>query len=98
MKYTMTTNGNELTAAVSGRLDTLTAPELEKGIQPALNEAQTLILDLGELEYISSAGLRVILSLRHSMDTKGGLTLKNVSESIMEIFEVTGLTSILNIE
>ncbi len=80
-----------------GRLDTVTAPELEAAIQKILPSLNELTLDLEKLEYISSAGLRVLLSTHKALSGKGGLTVTHVNETISEIFEVTGFTDILTI-
>lgn len=87
-----------LTAAISGRVDTTTAPALEAELKASFDGITALILDFAEVEYISSAGLRVLLSAHKVMSKKGGMKLTNVSEDIMEIFEVTGFSDILTIE
>ena len=84
--------------ALEGRLDTVTAPELEQALKEVLDDAGELTLDFGKLDYISSAGLRVLLSAQKQMCRKGSMKLTNVSETIMEIFEVTGFSEILTIE
>ena len=84
--------------ALAGRLDTTTAPELEKELKASLDGVSELTLDFAGLEYISSAGLRVLLSAQKVMNKQGGMKLKNVSETIMEIFEVTGFLEILMVE
>ncbi len=89
--------GADLTIALEGRLDTMTAPELEAELKTALDGVENLTIDLASLEYISSAGLRVLLSAQKVMGKRGGMTLTNVSETIMEIFEVTGFVDILTI-
>ena len=83
---------------VSGRVDTTTAPDLEKEIRDCIDEIEELDLDLGELEYISSAGLRVLLSAHKAMSNKGGMKVTNVNEIVREVFEVTGFADILTIE
>ena len=93
-----TNNQNELTVKLSGRLDTTTAPILESELRTAVSGIQTLIFDVNELEYISSAGLRVLLSAQKVMNKQGKMTVKGANEVIMEIFEVTGFIDILNIE
>lgn len=98
MNFTMNKNGNELTVTLEGRLDTLTAPQLEQQLDPALADVNKLIFDLTELEYISSAGLRVLLASRQKMEGKDGMTVKNVNDDIMEVFEITGFADILDIE
>ena len=84
--------------ALAGRLDTTTAPDLEKALKESLDGVNELVLDFAGLEYISSAGLRVLLSAQKIMSCKGGMKIKNVNETIMEIFEVTGFSDILTIE
>lgn len=81
-----------------GRLDTTTAPELERVITEILPGLTELVLNLEKLEYISSAGLRVLLSAQKAMNIRGKMSVSNVSETIMEIFEVTGFSDILSIE
>lgn len=88
----------KVTLKVSGRLDTTTAPELEAAIADVLENAKDLVFDLENLEYISSAGLRVILKAQKTMNTKGSMKLTNVNESIMEVFDITGFLDILTIE
>lgn len=90
-------NGGELTVVPQGRLDTVTAPELESAIKCEIGSIESLVLDLGQLDYISSAGLRVLLSAQKTMSTKGGMIVKNANETITEIFEVTGFSDILDI-
>ena len=90
-------NGKAVFALV-GRLDTTTAPELEKELKESLPGVSELTLDLKGLEYISSAGLRVLLAAQKAMKNQGRMTIKNINETIMEIFEVTGFTDILTIE
>ena len=84
--------------ALGGRLDTTTAPELEKELKESLGGVSELTLDFAGLEYISSAGLRVLLAAQKAMNNRGKMTVKNVNETIMEIFEVTGFSDILTIE
>ena len=92
------TNGTELTVALTGRLDTTTAPELEKELKENLDVVTALVIDMAALEYISSAGLRVLLSAQKIMGKQGEMKVTHVSETIMEIFEVTGFSDILTIE
>ena len=87
-----------LVLALEGRLDTMTAPELEKELKDSLDGVSELTLDFAGLDYISSAGLRVLLSAQKIMNKQGSMKLKHVNETIMEIFEVTGFTDILTIE
>ena len=90
--------GTELIIELEGRLDTTTSPELEKELKQSLSGVTSLILDMDKLDYISSAGLRVLLSAQKEMNKKGSMLVKNVNENIMEIFDVTGFVDILNIE
>ena len=90
--------GNVATLNVIGRLDTTTAPALENAVTEIIPNCEQLILDFAGLEYISSAGLRVILKAQKSMAAKGGMKLLHVNETIMEIFEITGFSDILTIE
>ena len=92
------TNGSELVVALEGRLDTITAPDLEKELQESLDDVKLLTLDFEKLEYISSAGLRVLLSAQKTMNKQGSMKIINAREEIMEIFEITGFTEILTIE
>lgn len=83
---------------LSGRLDTVTAPQLEAELEKILSDSDALVLDMANLEYISSAGLRVILKAQKAMNTKGTMKLIHVGESIMEVFDITGFSDFLNIE
>jgi len=91
-------NGTALEIALEGRLDTMTAPELEAELNQSMNSADSLKLDFSKLDYISSAGLRVLLSAHKAMSAKGGMKLTNVNEIVQEVFEVTGFADILDIE
>ena len=91
-------NDKALEIALEGRLDTMTAPELEAELNKTMGDADTLTLDFSKLDYISSAGLRVLLSAHQVMSTKGGMKIKNVNEIVQEVFEVTGFSDILTIE
>ena len=91
-------NTNELVLEITGRLDTITAPALDKTINENLGEIKNLILDFKQLEYISSAGLRVLLSAQKKLQQNGTMKLKNVREEVMEVFEITGFVDILTIE
>lgn len=91
-------NGNELTILVEGRLDTMTAPALEKELKDNTAGVEKLVLDLKSLDYISSAGLRVILSVQKLMNKQGEMIVKNVNETVNEIFEITGFCDVLTIE
>ena len=90
--------GNVAALKVSGRLDTTTAPSLEASVSEVVGTCEKLVLDFAGLEYISSAGLRVILKAQKAMTAKGGMKLLHVNETIMEIFEITGFSDILTIE
>jgi len=98
MTITKNANGNALEVAVEGRLDTMTAPELEASLKESLGTAETLTLDFSKLDYISSAGLRVLLSAHKTMAAKGGMKVVNVNEIVREVFDVTGFSDILTIE
>ena len=98
MKITKTQNGTNLIIALEGRLDTMTSPDLEKELKESLNGATELTLDFTKLEYISSAGLRVLLSAHKIMSGKGGMKVTNVNEIVAEVFDVTGFADILTIE
>ena len=91
-------DGKSLKVKVSGRLDTTTAPQLEEELNASLAEVEDLTMDLEELEYISSAGLRVLLSAQKVMNKQGTMTVIGVNDTIMEIFEVTGFSDILTIQ
>ena len=91
-------NGVEATLVVAGRLDTQTAPELEKEVDSVVADAKELTFDMTGLEYVSSAGLRVILKAQKVMNTKGSMKLTGVNDSIMEVFDITGFLDILTIE
>lgn len=91
-------NGSQLTVKLNGRLDTITAPDLDQELKDSLAEVTDLVLDFKDLEYISSAGLRVLLSAQKEMNKKGSMELINVSEGVNEIFEVTGFIDILTIK
>ena len=98
MTITKKQNGTALEIALEGRLDTMTAPELEAELKQSLEAADSLVLDFGKLDYISSAGLRVLLSAHKTMSPKGGMKVTNVNEIVREVFEVTGFADILTIE
>jgi len=91
-------DGSSLTVALEGRLDTTTAPQLEKELSESLNGVTELTFDFETLDYISSAGLRVLLSAQKKMNKQGGMKITHAGEAIMEIFEVTGFSDILTIE
>ena len=91
-------NNNVLTLKIEGRLDTTTAPTLEKTINEKLVDVTELILDMNQLTYVSSAGLRILLSTQKKMSKIGNMKLIGVCEDVMEVFEMTGFVDILNIE
>ena len=91
-------NGDAATLIVSGRLDTQTAPELENELDSILSGLKELIFDMTNLEYVSSAGLRVILKAQKAMNAQGSMKLTGVNDSIMEVFDITGFLDILTIE
>jgi len=98
MTIDMKKTTDQVTLADAGRLDTTTAPALEKAINENIQEEKHLILDIKEVEYISSAGLRVLLGAQKKMQKIGSMKVLNVCEEIMEIFEMTGFVDILDIE
>ena len=98
MRIEKNQEGEKLNLAVIGRLDTTTAPELEQELKESLEGVNELVLDLAGLEYISSAGLRVLLAAQRRMNKQGSMKLVNVNELVMEVFEVTGFSDILTIE
>ena len=91
-------NGKELTIALEGRLDTVTSPSLESELKSSLEGVEKLEMDLAQLQYISSAGLRVLLSAQKIMNAQGCMIVRNASEDVREIFDVTGFSDILTIE
>ena len=91
-------NGKDLEVALEGRLDTIIAPELEASLKESMDAAETLTLDFSKLDYISSAGLRVLLSAHKVMSAKGGMKVTHVNEIVQEVFDVTGFADILTIE
>ena len=98
MIINMKQEGTHPLIALEGRLDTMTSPELETQLKKTLEGAETLTLDFSRLDYISSAGLRVLLSAQKVMNRQGSMTVCNVGPTIMEIFEVTGFSDILTIK
>ena len=90
--------GEKLTVALEGRLDTTSAPQLKDELEPFSDDVKELVLDIKYLDYVSSAGLRVLLSMHKSMGKRGRMVLRGANENVMEVFEVTGFASILNIE
>ena len=98
MKIEKMRNDNKLTLALEGRLDTTTAPQLEAEIRGGLDGVTELVLACGKLEYLSSAGLRVILAAQKIMNKQGKMIVRQVNETILEVFEITGFIYILKIE
>ncbi len=100
MVMTITVNKAEgnLSIEVQGRLDTTTAPQLEACLKQNIGDIQNLELDFAQLEYISSAGLRVLLAAQKVMNRQGAMVVKNVNDTVMEVFEITGFSDILTIE
>lgn len=93
-----TQNGTELTINLTGRLDTTTAPQLEAELKQSISGVEKLVFDFTALEYLSSAGLRVLLAAQKIMNKQGEMLVCNVNETIAEIFEVTGFSDVLTIE
>lgn len=99
MKINTEANGDKLTLRLEGRLDTTTAPELEAELEKHNEKINDITLDFSALDYISSAGLRVLLSEQKLMNKKGGtMVVTNVNDTIMEVFEITGFTDVINIK
>ena len=98
MKINKKLEGNNLEFALEGRLDTTTAPSLEEEVKNNIEGIKELVFDLKDLVYVSSAGLRVLLSAQKTMNKQGIMIIRNANEELMEIFEVTGFIDILNIE
>ena len=90
--------GDNLTIEIIGRLDASTAPQLEKELNASLNDVKNFVLDFNELEYIASAGLRVLLVAQKRMNKQGKMIIKNVSEEVKEVLDMTGFINFLNIE
>ena len=98
MIVTKTKAGNALTVALEGRMDAISAPKLEEELKAELDGVTELAFDLEKLVYTSSAGLRVLLSMQKTMNSKGSMVIRNVRPEIMEIFDMVGFTDLLNIE
>ena len=98
MKINKNLNGTTLVLALEGRLDTTTAPELEAALKDDMAKVNELTMDFAKLDYISSAGLRVLLSAHKAMAKKDGMKVVNANEMVKEVFDVTGFADILNIE
>lgn len=98
MTINKNSEGTKLTLSLEGRLDTVTTPALEAELKQSLNDVTELVFDFSTLEYISSAGLRVLLAAQKTMNKQGNMVIRHVNENIMEVFEVTGFIDILSIE
>lgn len=100
MNINKTNNNGEIVLALTGRLDTTTAPQLDAELQTVYPDAslKSLVFDFSGLEYLSSAGLRVLISAQKKMKTIGEMVIRNVNETVQEVFEITGLTDVLTIE
>ena len=99
MNLTSSKNENILTVSVQGSIDTVTAPELDKYLQENIEGITELVFDFSAVDYISSAGLRVVMMANQNMEEcDGSLTVRNVNEDVMEVFEMTGFDSLLNFE
>lgn len=98
MNITKTTQGSALTVRIEGRIDTTTAPQLESELKSGVSGVSELYLDFAGVEYISSAGLRVLLSAQKVMNRQGKMVISHVNEAVMDVFEVTGFVDILTIE
>ena len=98
MTIKMKKNAQDVVIEVAGRLDTVTSPALDKTINEDIGDATNLVLDLKEMEYISSAGLRVLLSAQKKMQKIGSMKVTNVCDAVMDVFEMTGFADILVIE
>lgn len=98
MKIDLERNGDQTTVVLEGRLDRTTAPEVDAELKKIYGDTAELVLDFGQVDYISSAGLRILLSAQRVMNSAGRMVLKNVNEYVMETFEMTGFLDILTIE
>ena len=98
MEIKKTLDGTTLTVKLEGRLDTTTSPKLEEELKSSVDGLTCLIIDLEKLEYISSAGLRVFLAMQQIMNKQGEMIFRNVNETVMDVFEVTGFADVLTIE
>ena len=98
MNISITKNGTELNVAVEGRLDTLTSPELEEKLEDELDGMEKVVFDFGKLEYISSAGLRVLVGAAQEIDDEEGVIIRNITDPVRDVFDVTGFTDAFVIE
>lgn len=92
------TQGTTLTVTLSGRLDTNTSPQLEAELRDSLDEITELVFDFGELGYLSSAGLRVLLACQKTMNKQGSMVVRHINDTIREVFDITGFSDILTVE
>ena len=97
MKLNTTFEGNVCTIAIEGQIDTLTAPELEQAVNDAVPNCEKMVLDMSQVDYISSGGIRVVVGTSHTLG-KDNLTLRGLAPNVYEIFRLTGFTAFLNIE
>ena len=97
MDFQKTQDGSVLTVTLVGELDSMNTPELEEKLIKEIEGVKELIFDLDKLEYISSAGLRVLLQMQKTMKTQGSMVIKNTNEDVMDIFKVTGFIRLLNL-
>ena len=98
MTINKTMDGEQLTITLEGRLDTTTAPRLDKEVKQSIKGIRELIFDFEKLDYVSSAGLRILLSAQKVMNKQGDMIIRHVNDTIMEVFEITGFADILTIE
>lgn len=98
LDFTPNADGTMLTLAIQGSIDTVTAPELEKSLNGHYGGVKELILDFSAVDYVSSAGLRVIMGASRQMETQGKMILKHVNEDVREVFEMTGFDEFLTME
>ncbi len=92
------THGTTLTVTLSGRLDTNTSPQLEAELRDSLDGVTELVFDFGELGYLSSAGLRVLLACQKTMNKQGSMVVRHINDTIREVFDITGFSDILTVE
>ena len=98
MTISKTENGKEVTVSVEGRIDSKTAPEFEKEVRECFDSFDSMVIDLAQVNYISSAGLRILLTAHKVMSAKEGLKVRNVCKEVMAIFNVTGFSGVLDIK
>lgn len=98
MEILKTLNGDELVMALVGRLDSATSPDLDAAVKASIDGIKSLVFDFEKLDYVSSAGLRVLLATQKTMNAQGKMVIRHVCPEIMDVFEMTGFTDLLNIE